>query len=47
MTLAVGKSLYQRLIQAYPDKTILLTRSDDTYPSLDERVMMANKPFGE
>lgn len=43
VTLAVGKSLYQRLIQAYPDKTILLTRSDDTYPSLDERVMMANK----
>ena len=27
---------------AYPDKKILLTRSGDTYPSLEDRVEMAN-----
>ena len=43
IALTVSRSLYQMLQKAYPDKKILLTRSDDTYPSLEDRVEMANK----
>jgi N-acetylmuramoyl-L-alanine amidase, family 3 len=43
IALSVSLSLYDMLRKTYPDKKILLTRSDDTYPSLEERVEMANK----
>ena len=43
IALTVSRSLYDMLQETYPDKKILLTRSDDTYPSLEERVEMANK----
>lgn len=43
LTLAVGKDLYDRLRRLWPDKQIMITRDGDTYPSLDERVEMANK----
>ncbi len=42
VVLTVAKDLYNRLTKAYPDKKILLTRSGDTYPSLEDRVEMAN-----
>nr|WP_314992005.1 N-acetylmuramoyl-L-alanine amidase [uncultured Treponema sp.] len=42
IALTVSLSLYEMLRTAYPDKKILLTRSGDTYPSLEERVEMAN-----
>ena len=42
IVLKVSKLLYAKLTAAYPDKTILLTREGDTYPSLDDRVNMAN-----
>jgi len=42
VSLAIGKDLYARLQAAWPDKRILITRSGDTYPSLDARVDMAN-----
>lgn len=43
VVLTVAKDLYRRLTEAYPDKKIMLTRTTDTYPSLDDRVDMANK----
>ena len=43
IALTVSRSLYDMLQKTYPDKKILMTRSDDTYPSLEERVEMANK----
>ncbi len=42
VVLKVGKDLYNRLSRLYPDKQILLTRTGDTYPSLEDRVEMAN-----
>lgn len=42
ITLAASKLLYSRLQTAYPDKKIVLTRSDDRYLSLEERVSIAN-----
>jgi N-acetylmuramoyl-L-alanine amidase len=42
LTLKVSRSLYDMLSAAYPDKQILLTRTGDTYPSLDDRVAIAN-----
>lgn len=42
IALAVSLALYKKLRHTYPDKKILLTRSDDTYPTLEERVEMAN-----
>ncbi|MDR1324814.1 MAG: N-acetylmuramoyl-L-alanine amidase [Treponema sp.] len=42
ITLKVSLELYGRLSRAYPDKRILLTRNGDTYPSLEERVDLAN-----
>jgi N-acetylmuramoyl-L-alanine amidase len=42
ITLEVSKGLYSLLVSAYPDKRILMTRSGDTYPSLEDRVSIAN-----
>jgi N-acetylmuramoyl-L-alanine amidase len=42
ITLDVSKRLYTRLRAAYPDKQVLLTRSDDSYPTLEGRVLIAN-----
>jgi len=41
--LDVGKNLRNKLASTYPDKKILMSRTGDTYPSLDERVKMANR----
>jgi len=42
VVLQVALDLHQRLTQSYPDKRILLTRTGDTFPSLEQRVDMAN-----
>jgi N-acetylmuramoyl-L-alanine amidase len=42
ITLAASKLLHARLAAAYPDKRVLLTREGDTYPTLEERVAIAN-----
>jgi N-acetylmuramoyl-L-alanine amidase len=42
ITLAVSRDLSGRLKAAYPGKRILLTRTGDTYPTLEERVNIAN-----
>jgi N-acetylmuramoyl-L-alanine amidase len=42
IVLTVSKQLYTLLSREYPDKRILLTREGDSYPSLDERVDLAN-----
>ena len=41
--LDVGKNLRAKLTSTYPDKKILMSRTGDTYPTLDERVKMANR----
>ncbi len=42
VNLAVGKMLYSRLKNAYPDKKILMTRDKDVFLSLSERTDIAN-----
>jgi N-acetylmuramoyl-L-alanine amidase len=42
VTLKVGTMVYERLRQGYPDKRLFITRSGDTYPSLADRVELAN-----
>ncbi len=42
VTLAIGKMLFASLKARYPERKILITREDDRYPSLEERVEMAN-----
>jgi len=42
VVLTIGKDVYERLQARWPDKRLLLTRSGDTYPSLDDRVDMGN-----
>jgi len=42
IVLKASKQLYDRLISVYPDKRVLLTRTGDTFPTLEERVIMAN-----
>lgn len=42
VVLEVSKMLYRMLSERYPDKRIMLTRREDTYPSLEERVERAN-----
>ena len=42
ITLSVSKKLAALLTGAYPGKKILLTRTGDTYPSLEDRVNIAN-----
>ena len=41
--LDVGKNLRSKLATTYPDKKIIMSRTGDTYPTLDERVKMANR----
>jgi N-acetylmuramoyl-L-alanine amidase len=43
ITLKVARDLHTRLSRAFPDKQVLLTRTGDTYPSLEDRVNIANK----
>ena len=47
IVLEVGLSLRDMLAKRYPDKKILLTRSKDTYPTLEERVDMAHGVYLE
>ena len=42
LTLAVVLELQKLLVQAYPDRTIVLTRTGDTYPTLEARVQTAH-----
>ncbi|MDR1176481.1 MAG: N-acetylmuramoyl-L-alanine amidase [Treponema sp.] len=42
IVLNVSKKLYSRLSAAYPDKRILMTREGDTFPTLENRVAIAN-----
>jgi N-acetylmuramoyl-L-alanine amidase len=42
ITLTASKLLHSRLSSAYPDKRVLLTRDGDTYPTLEDRVAIAN-----
>ncbi len=42
IALTIGKSLYQKLKQAFPDKRIIMTRTTDTFVSLPERTDIAN-----
>ena len=42
IVLEVALDLHEKMKQTWPDKQILLTRTGDTYPSLEERVEMAN-----
>jgi N-acetylmuramoyl-L-alanine amidase len=42
IVLGVSKQLKKLLDRAYPDKRVFMTRDDDTYPSLEDRVAIAN-----
>jgi len=42
LVLEVAKDLYSRLGAAYPDKKIVLSRTGDTYPTLEDRVAFAH-----
>ena len=42
VVLAIGRDVYDRLVERWPDKRIIITRQGDTFPTLDERVEMAN-----
>jgi N-acetylmuramoyl-L-alanine amidase len=42
VVLKVSQDLYAKLRAAYPDKKIFMTRTGDTYPSLDDRTVIAN-----
>lgn len=42
VALAIGRDVYDRLVERWPDKRIIITRRGDTFPTLDERVEMAN-----
>lgn len=42
VVLTVGKNLYSKLRQAYPDKQIIMTRSEDVFLTLNERTDIAN-----
>ena len=42
VVLSVGKKLYSRLRQSYPDKQIIMTRSTDVFLTLGERTDIAN-----
>jgi N-acetylmuramoyl-L-alanine amidase len=42
ITLAVSLDLYEKLKSGFPDKRILITRSGDTYPTLEDRVAKAH-----
>jgi N-acetylmuramoyl-L-alanine amidase len=42
ITLKVSREIHAFLVRTYPDKRILLTRDRDVFPSLQERVDLAN-----
>jgi N-acetylmuramoyl-L-alanine amidase len=42
ITLAVSKELFALLRERFPDKRLLITRSGDTYPTLEDRVNKAH-----
>ena len=42
VTLDISRKLFSSLKARYPDKRILITREGDSYPSLEDRVDMAN-----
>jgi N-acetylmuramoyl-L-alanine amidase len=42
IVLKVSKNLYSQLTRRYPDKKVFLTRNGDSYPSLEDRVELAN-----
>ncbi|MDR3160585.1 MAG: N-acetylmuramoyl-L-alanine amidase [Spirochaetaceae bacterium] len=42
ITLRASRELHKLLVSAYPDKRIFLTREADTYPTLEDRVSIAN-----
>ena len=42
IALTVSKDLHARLTKSFPDKQIVMTRTSDTYPTLEERVEKAN-----
>ena len=42
VVLDCSTKIYRKLKEKYPDKTIMMTRTGDTYPSLEDRVEMAN-----
>lgn len=42
VVLSISTDVYERLRARWPDKRILITRTGDTYPSLEERVSLAN-----
>jgi N-acetylmuramoyl-L-alanine amidase len=42
VTLAISKKVYEALKAKYPDKRILISREGDSYPTLEDRVDMAN-----
>ncbi|TFG79390.1 MAG: N-acetylmuramoyl-L-alanine amidase [Spirochaetales bacterium] len=43
IVLTIAKDLHARLTAKWPDKRIMITRAGDSYPSLDDRVEMANQ----
>jgi N-acetylmuramoyl-L-alanine amidase len=42
LNLRVSRDLHALLSAAYPDKRVLLTRTGDTFPTLEDRVVIAN-----
>lgn len=42
IVLQVSKDLRDLLLRVYPDKQIIMTRDDDTFPSLEDRVVEAH-----
>ncbi|GMO49222.1 MAG: N-acetylmuramoyl-L-alanine amidase [Termitinemataceae bacterium] len=42
IVLKVSTELYKLLQKTYPDKKLIMTRKGDTFPSLDDRVKIAN-----
>ncbi|MDR2601053.1 MAG: N-acetylmuramoyl-L-alanine amidase [Spirochaetaceae bacterium] len=42
ITLAASKRLYEMLKNRFPGKKVLITRTGDTYPTLEDRVAQAN-----
>lgn len=42
LTLEVSKRVVELLRNSYPDRNIIITREGDSYPTLDDRVAMAN-----
>jgi len=42
LTLEVSKRVVELLRNSYPDRKIIITREGDSYPTLDDRVAMAN-----